>query len=197
MTSYIKSVSRYTLSLVIALSLIINPSVITAFAQDSATNTASQSTITDLTSLTLSADKRVIDITDSDDKITFTATLTYDGFPMPGYEIAAINGSQLFPDDGNILEDGLITDLNGQVQFTYKPSGNREDIIDISVIAYVGTGRSGTVRATEVTSFIPRAYAQSEEGDGAEEGSGEADGAGGERARVRPPQPLSARPPRP
>src|SRR5680860_16414 len=143
MTSYIKSVSRYTLSLVIALSLIINPSVITAFAQDSATNTASQSTITDLTSLTLSADKRVIDITDSDDKITFTATLTYDGFPMPGYEIAAINGSQLFPDDGNILEDGLITDLNGQVQFTYKPSGNREDIIDISVIAYVGTGRSG------------------------------------------------------
>ncbi|MFH0905346.1 MAG: hypothetical protein V1826_01335 [bacterium] len=91
--------------------------------------------------LSLSADKRVVDITRAGDKITFTALLLQNGLPLANYKVFPINGSQLFPDRGVISPaEAVITDTQGEATFTYTPA-NREDIIEISAVAYVNDNR--------------------------------------------------------
>ncbi|MBN2585354.1 hypothetical protein JXA59_01755 [Patescibacteria group bacterium] len=135
--------------------------VLPSFDRDSEAQTNTNS-LTEGVSLTLSADKRVVDVAKSDDKITFTATLTRNGQPLSNYPIRGINGSELFPDkNGKIGETGLRTDASGKAEFTYVAGNRVEDIVDISAVANLALSAEQPI----ARGLVGIAYGQSESED--------------------------------
>ena len=111
--------------------------VLPSFSRHSQAQTTNS--LTEGVSFVLTADKRVIDVTKGDDKITFTATLTKNGQPLANYPIRGINGSELFPDkNGKIVESDLKTDATGKATFTYVAGNSVEDIVDVSAMTDLG-----------------------------------------------------------
>lgn len=99
--------------------------------------------------LLLSADKRVVDLTQAGDNIRFTVQLLRDGQPLANYKVYPVVGSQLFPDAGEVSVEEITTNTNGEGTFTYRPAeGAREDIIDISAVAYVNRAKIVATPAT-------------------------------------------------
>ena len=118
--------------------------------------------LTEGVNLSLVPDKRVVDITKSDDKITFIATLTKNGQPLANYPIKGVNGSELFPDkNGKIGGKDLKTDSTGKATFTYIAGNSVEDIVDVSAVANLALSSDQPT----AQSLAGVAYAQSESTD--------------------------------